>query len=73
MKDQSGRRSSQHRYILSGQVEITIDGETEQLGPGDAYYIPSQVQHGFNVLTEDALEYLEIFSPPKEENITMNL
>jgi len=57
-------------YILSGSAEITIDGHTKQLGPGDAYYIPGNVQHGLKVLTANKLEYLELFSPPKEENRT---
>ena len=52
------------------EVEITIDGHTKVLGPGDAYYIPSNVQHGFCVSQAEGVEYLEIFSPPKEENRT---
>jgi quercetin dioxygenase-like cupin family protein len=57
-------------YILSGQVEVTIAGSRRSLGPGDAYVIPGGAPHGFKVLTDEALEYLEIFSPPKEENRT---
>ena len=60
----------QMRYILSGQVELTVDGNTKVLGPGDAYYIPGNVQHGFSVTTVEGVEYIEIFSPPKEENRT---
>jgi quercetin dioxygenase-like cupin family protein len=57
-------------YILSGQVEVTIAGNRRKLGPGDAYVIPGGVSHGFKVLTDEVLEYFEIFSPPKEENRT---
>ena len=57
-------------YIFSGQVALTIDGHPQTLGAGDAYYIPKHVRHGFKVLTEQPLEYLEVFSPPKEENRT---
>lgn len=57
-------------YILKGQVEITIEGNPKVLGPGDAYLIPGNVQHGFKVLTDKNLEYIEIFCPPKEENRT---
>ena len=55
-------------YILSGQVELTVDGNTKVLGPGDAYYIPGNVQHGFSVTTVEGVDNIEIFSPPKEEN-----
>ncbi len=55
-------------YILSGQVELTIANEVKICGPGEAYYIPGNIQHGFEVLLEEDLEYIEIFSPPKAEN-----
>ena len=55
-------------YVLSGKVQITIDDNTKILGPNEGYRIPSNVKHGFRVLSDEALEYIEIFSPPKEEN-----
>ncbi len=55
-------------YILSGKVELTIAKEKRVCGPGEAYYIPGNVQHRFEVLSEEDLEYIEIFSPPKAEN-----
>ena len=61
--------SEQIGYILKGKVEITIAGNTRILGPGGAYCVPSNVQHGFKVLADKEMEYIEIFSPPKEENI----
>lgn len=54
-------------YVLSGQVEIFVEDEKKTLGPGEGYYIPSNVRHGFTVKNEP-VEYLEIFCPPKEEN-----
>ncbi len=55
-------------YILSGKVELTIANEKRVCGPGEAYHIPSNIQHGFEVLSEEGLEYIEIFSPPKAKN-----
>jgi quercetin dioxygenase-like cupin family protein len=63
-------RQEQMGYIVSGEVEVTIDGHTRVLGPGDAYAIPGDVQHGFRVTHAEGVEYLEVFSPPKEENQT---
>ncbi len=34
-------------YIISGKVELTIDNEKKVLGSGEAYHIPSNIQHGF--------------------------
>lgn len=59
--------NEQMGYIIFGKVELTIGDEKKVLGPGEAYHIPSNIQHGFRVLSDKDLEYLEIFSPPKEE------
>ena len=56
-------------YILSGQVDLFIADETYTLKPGDAYHIPSGVRHGFSVKTEEPVEYIEVFTPPKPENV----
>lgn len=56
-------------YILSGEIELTINGESFICKPNDAYCIPPNVEHGFKVLNDKTAEYLEIFSPIKEENI----
>lgn len=53
-------------YILSGKVELKIDSEMRVLKKGDAYHIPSNTQHGFKVLGNEPLEYLEVFTPPKK-------
>ncbi len=60
--------NEQSGYILKGKVEITINGEKNICKAGDAYIIPSNVSHGFRVPDDGDVEYLEIFSPPKEEN-----
>jgi quercetin dioxygenase-like cupin family protein len=64
--------NEQMGYILSGSVEIIINGESRICSSGDAYCVPSNVQHSFRVLEEKA-EYIEIFSPPKDENRALHL
>mgnify|MGYP000241763925 CR=1 FL=1 len=54
-------------YILSGEVEVMIGEERKSLGPGEGYYIPGGVRHGFTV-GDCPVEYIEVFAPPKEEN-----
>lgn len=55
-------------YILSGRVVIEIGNDEKELGPGDGYLVPPHVYHSFRVLGEEALEYLEVFCPPKSDN-----
>ncbi len=61
--------NEQMGYILSGKVELMINNEIRVLKKGDSYYIPSDTNHGFKVLGNKPLAYLEIFTPPKKENI----
>ena len=57
-------------YIMSGKVRVTIDEDARMLGPGEGYCIPGNTPHEFSVDGDESVEYVEIFSPPKEENIT---
>ena len=59
-------------YILAGKVALTIGTETKICLAGEAYYVPSNLQHGFKVMGNECLEYIEIFSPPKEEHKDLN-
>ena len=56
-------------YIISGFAELTIDDNTKICGPGTAYAIPADKPHGFKVSGNKPLTYIEVFSPPKQENI----
>jgi quercetin dioxygenase-like cupin family protein len=60
--------NEQMGYILSGEAELTINGEVQICKAGDGYYVPANIQHGFKVLNNSDVEYIEIFCPPKEEN-----
>jgi quercetin dioxygenase-like cupin family protein len=52
--------------VLSGELELTIDGETRLLQPGDTYLIPGGIEHsGRTGVT--AARALDVFSPVREE------
>jgi quercetin dioxygenase-like cupin family protein len=52
-------------YLVSGKMTFVIDGENFEALPGDAWNIPSDIEHGVEV-HEDAV-VLEIFSPARED------
>ena len=52
--------------VLSGALELTIDGETRWLAPGDVYLIPGGVKHGAQT-GDTPVRVLDIFSPVREE------
>lgn len=45
--------------------EITIDGQTKRIGPGDAFLIPSRADHAAHFLEEG--EIVEVFTPIRED------
>ena len=55
-------------YILVGEVEVAIGATTRILHQGQGYVIPPHVRHAFTVISDEPLEYVEVFCPPKEEN-----
>lgn len=60
-----------HRYeqigtLLSGELELTIDGETRWLRAGEPFVIPGGVEHGAR--TGDApARVMDVFSPVRED------
>lgn len=52
--------------IISGEIELTIAGESRWLKAGDSYIIPGGVEHGART-GESAARLLDVFSPVREE------
>ncbi|MGL6071621.1 cupin domain-containing protein [Craterilacuibacter sp.] len=50
--------------IVSGRIELTVNGESRELGPGDAYYFDSRLPHRFRNLTGEQCEIVSANSPP---------
>ncbi|WP_261664742.1 cupin domain-containing protein [Deinococcus sp. Marseille-Q6407] len=48
-------------YVISGRAELTVDGETLTLQPGDSYLVPRGTQHTYRVL--ETLTAVEVVSP----------
>ena len=58
-------RHQQVSYVVSGKFEVTINGKTEILGPGDAFIVPSNALHGAVCLEAGTL--IDTFSPHRED------
>lgn len=52
--------------VLSGELEMTIAGETRTLRPGDVYLIPGGVEHSART-TDGAAQVVDVFSPIRDE------
>ena len=56
---------TQISYVLEGQFEATIDGETKIISKGDTYITPPDAPHGVTCLEAGAL--LDIFTPMRKD------
>ncbi|MBS7541898.1 cupin domain-containing protein [Ancylobacter oerskovii] len=50
--------------ILSGRLEVTVDGDRRVLGPGDAYYFESRRPHRFRCIGPVPCEVVSACTPP---------
>lgn len=52
-------------YVLSGRGEVTVDGTTEPIEPGSSIFLPAGSTHFLNVLGDQPLHIVFVFSPPE--------
>lgn len=52
--------------VISGEMELTIAGETRVLKSGDCYIIPGDIEHKA-VAGADGAHVIDIFAPIREE------
>jgi quercetin dioxygenase-like cupin family protein len=52
-------------YVISGRYNIVVDGTAHEIGPGDSYYIPRNVDHRFEIIEPG--EVLDFFSTPRND------
>ncbi|MFB6124800.1 MAG: cupin domain-containing protein [Halanaeroarchaeum sp.] len=53
-------------YITQGAGVFTVDGEEIGVSAGDSYSIPGGEPHGLEVVSDEAVRGVDIFSPPRE-------
>lgn len=54
---------SQVSYVESGEFDVHIDGVEKRLGPGDSFYVESNLDHG--AVCRKAGVLLDVFSPAR--------
>lgn len=50
--------------VVQGQIEITVGGQCEVLGPGDGYYFSSRIPHRFRNTGNEVCEIVSSCTPP---------
>ena len=54
-------------YIIAGQIRFHVGDESVTLGPGGLLQIPSDVMHWGEVVGDEPVLNLDIFTPVREE------
>lgn len=53
-------------FVVQGELVLTVGDETQRLGPGDTYVIPSNVSHTGLTGPEGAV-VCDVFAPTRED------
>ena len=58
-------------YLVAGRMRFSIGEETYEVEPGDSWCIPSNVEHGGEIM-QDSIA-IEVFSPVRKDYLPQNL
>ena len=53
----------QFSLLLSGQILLTVGNETREIGPGDGWYAASNVPHGGQIIGDQKVVFIDVYSP----------
>lgn len=65
--DLHSHEREQFSFMLSGRMRLTVGDEVAEIGPGDMWHAPSNVVHGGEVLGDEPVIFVDVYSPPAEE------
>ncbi len=55
--------NEQSGYVISGKYRIQFENWIQEIGPGDSYSIPQNIEHRIEILEPG--EVVDFFSPPR--------
>ena len=56
----------QFSIMLSGRLRLTVGDETREVGPGDLWHAPPEVEHGGEVLGDEPAVFVDVYGPRSE-------
>ena len=51
-------------YVISGRAELTVEGQTVRLEPGDSWLVPAGAEHSYRIL--ETFTAVEATAPPAQ-------
>lgn len=55
----------QFSFMLSGRMRLTVGDEVSEVGAGDIWHAPSNVEHGGEILGDQPVVFVDVYSPPR--------
>jgi quercetin dioxygenase-like cupin family protein len=63
-KESAAREYETVGYVISGRAELTIEGQTIRLEPGDSWLVPAGARHTYKIM--EAFTAVEATAPPAQ-------
>ncbi len=57
--------NEQSGYVISGKYRLFVETKAYDIGPGDSYTIPRDVNHYIEII--DPGEVVDLFTPPRKD------
>ena len=59
----------QFSFMISGRMKMTVGDETREIGPGEMWHAAVNVVHGGEVIGDEPVVFVDIYSPPSQDMI----
>ena len=56
----------QTSVVVQGRMRLTVGEEVREVGPGDMWHALPNVPHGGEILGDEAVIFIDVYSPPSE-------
>ena len=56
----------QMSVMVSGRMRLTVGDEVRDIGPGDMWFAPANVEHGGEILGDQPVVFIDVYAPPAD-------
>ena len=57
----------QFSFMVQGEMRLRVGDQERIVGPGDIWYAPPNVVHGGDILGDEPVVFVDVFTPVREE------
>jgi mannose-6-phosphate isomerase-like protein (cupin superfamily) len=64
---ETGVHATEHAYyVISGRMQVTVEGQAYDLVPGSCLYMDKEAAHGLTVTGDEPCSFVVIFAPARQ-------